>query len=602
MRIVSLFLLLAAAGSAVAETEVLDPIVVTANRVAQSADQSMAPVSVITRADIQRLQPQSMLDLLRLQPGVDVVRSGGLAGGVSLFLRGTESDHTLVLIDGVRASSATTGQFEWRSLDPAQVERIEIVRGPRASLYGSEAIGGVVQIFTRRPQGFSAQVEAGAHDSRRLSLGYGGESGALRYDLVLASAHSDGIDATLAPSNPDLDGYTERSLGARLGYRLSADTELSLAAWLGQTASEYDQGEIDGLNAVLDLGLEQTLSARWSHRLQLGYAHDRSDTDSAFPSEITTRRLSADWQHDYALSDRQLLVAGLSLRRDEGENYDPAARSTAFDEAITNKAAFLSWLGNFGAHDFEAALRVDDNDAFGTHSTGSLAWGYDVAPRWRLTAAYGTAFKAPNLNELYHPGFDDWFSPGTLIFAGNPDLQPERSRSAELGLRYRPSPAHSIDAQLFYTKVDQLIANSSTYPFPASNVDEARIQGLELTYIGRGERWFWQAALTVQEARDASDDSRLLRRPDEKLALLLGRDLGAGHVQLDAVLVGERLDFNGELDGYGLLNLSASYPLGHGFALTGRVENLTDTEYEEVSGYRTLGRSLYLGLRYAPGE
>ncbi|KAB7623383.1 TonB-dependent receptor domain-containing protein [Alkalilimnicola sp. S0819] len=592
-------LLLAGAASATAASaseQRLDPVVVTASRVAQTSDEAMAAVTVVDRQAIERLQPRSLVDLLRTQPSIDISRNGGPGGNTSVFLRGAQGDHTLVLVDGVRASSATTGQFNWNSLSPDQVERIEIVRGPRAALYGSDAIGGVIQIFTRRGQGLSADVEAGSYQTRSGRVSYGGGSERLHFDISAAASQSDGFSATNPDAfsyHPDNDGFEQQSVSTQLRGEFTDNLSASLRLWHSEGESEFDQGRIDDRNQTVDARLDWAVTDDWSQRLQLGQALDRSETASTSPSTIKTRRRSLDWQHDLGFG-QHLLVAGLSHWRDSARNTDDRTGATVFDEDTHNSAAYMNLLLDWGRHDLEIGLRHDEHSEFGGHTTGALAWGLDLSPRLRLVSSYATAFKAPTLNELYHPGFGGFF-------AGNPDLDPEQSETGEISLRYRPTDEQRLAATVFYTEVEDLIE----YDGPlrqASNIGLARLKGLELEYSAQLDAWWWQASATLQRAEDAQANERLPRRAEKKLALVLGRKIGRGEIQADLQLVGDRVDRNDDLAGYGLLNLSASYPLYRGLALTARIENAGDKDYTLAHGYNTPGRSYFLGLRYSPEQ
>ncbi|HEX2237619.1 MAG TPA: TonB-dependent receptor plug domain-containing protein, partial [Gammaproteobacteria bacterium] len=233
----------------VAQTEQirLVPINVTASRGAETTGETLASVTVITRKDIERQQPQTMLDLLRKQAGVDIATNGGLGTVSSVFLRGAESDQVLVLIDGVGAASSTSGTFAFQQLNPAQIERIEIVRGPRSNLYGSDAIGGVIQIFTRKLNGPNAVVEAGSYDTYRAQAGYG-RGNRVHYSINGAYVYSDSFSATNPTSpffNRDDDGYKEVSVTANLNAQLTKRASFALRGWRSDGEVEFDQGAID---------------------------------------------------------------------------------------------------------------------------------------------------------------------------------------------------------------------------------------------------------------------------------------------------------------------------------------------------------------------
>lgn len=575
-----------------------EPIIVTAARVAQTVDESLASVTVITRADLERTQAQDLLDVLRLQAGVDVSRTGGPGSETTVFLRGANSNHVLVLIDGVRASSTTTGAFAWQYLSPAQIERIEIVRGPRATLYGSDAIGGVIQIFTRKPQGATARAEAGSFGTRALQVGWGGGD-RTRFYVNADVRDAEGFSSTNANNafgfDPDKDGFEQQSLTAGFSTPLSERTTLDIRAWRNESETEFDPGRSDTLNQTLSARLASEMNERWVQTLSLGMARDDTDTKGDFPSKITTRRTTADWQHDLSLGPDSLVVAGLSYVREQGENLDVLAGNEVFDEALHNKAAFVSLQQRFGANDWQFSARYDKHSEFGGHATGQVAWGRDLNKRLRLLASYGTAFRAPNFNELFHPGFFG-------LFAGNPELDPERSRTAELGLRYRASASTQYRVNLFDTRVTDLIEYSGANS-QAINIGEATMRGVELEYATT--QGPWQAALNVtfQQTRNEDTGDELLRRPDRKLSLNVSRQLGTGHAGIELFLNSDRTDVGDvRLPGYGLVNLYAAYPIAKDLTLEARIENLLDKEYELARGFNTPERSAYLAIRYAPAR
>ncbi len=587
---------------AVAQSEptTLQPIVVTPSRGAEATGEALADITVITREDIEREQPQSVLDLLRARAGIDVSRNGGLGSLSTVFMRGTESDHVLVLVDGVRAASSTAGIFAFQHLNPAQIERIEIVRGPRSTLYGSDAIGGVIQIFTRKLNGPSAAIEAGSYDTYRAEAGYGGGE-RLRYSVNGAYVDSDGFSATNPDVDfsfdPDDDGYEEASVTASLDARLAEHASFSLRGWHSDGAIEFDRGVSDTQNDTANLGLSFKALPAWRQSFDFGYAFDRDVTEGEFPSNVTTRRLTANWQHNFAFGDSRHFIAGVDYYRDQGESLG----DFAFDDSINDTGAYGNLRLAFGANDLQIGGRYDEHSEFGGESTGQIALGRQFTNGIRAFAAFGTAFKAPTLNDLFFPG------------SGNPNLDPEHSRTGELALSYQNQDASlRMSANAFYTEVDDLIESVFVGPGPFDflnrNVAEATIMGLEFSLDWTfAKDWLTTTALTLQDARDDTDGTELLRRPDEKVAFGLTRLVGQdGSITVEGLLSSERSDFSGletvELPGYGLVNLSLQYPLLAGLFAEARVENLLDKDYELASGFNTPGLSGYLGLRYAPVE
>jgi len=584
-------------GVAQTEEAELAPIVVTASREAEPAGVALANITVITREDIAAKQPRSVLDLLRGQAGVDVTRTGGLGSATSVFVRGAESDQVLVLVDGVRASSATAGTFAFQHLNPAQIERIEIVRGPRSTLYGSDAIGGVIQIFTRKLNGPNVVVEAGSYDTYRAQAGYGGGD-RVRYSVNGAYVDSDGFSASNPEAgrsvfDPDDDGYDEWSATANMDARLTQSARFSLNGWHSGGEIEYDIGKLDTQNDTVSLNLDFENLPAWRQSFGVGYARDDLENESpTFPSVSSTDRVMFNWQNHFRLSEAHQLTVGADYYRDDGEYIDLTDESVSYDESIDDIGGYLNLRSTLGRNDLEFGLHYDEHSEFGGHTTGRVALGRQFTNSLRAFAGFGTAFKAPTLNELFFPNF------------GNPDLDPEESRSTELGLVFEPAGASYVfDASIFYTEIDDLIASGPAPLFRARNFEEATIKGLELGYdVGLGTRWLASADLTLQDARNDTNDTDLLLRPDRKLLLSATRNFtNGGSLYTELLLSSKRIDFGGvELPGYGVLNMGLQYPLLESLFLDARVENLLDKEYELVAGYNTPGLSGYLGLRYSP--
>jgi vitamin B12 transporter len=585
----------------------LPTIVVTPTRMAQSGENSLSPMSVITREDIERTQAPTLVEALRLQAGVDVARTGGPGSQTSVFLRGTNSNHVLVLVDGVRVSSASNGLFAFDRLLPSQAQRIEIVRGPRAGLYGSDAIGGVVQVFTRDNAGANARLGGGSYGTSSADAGWGGAVGERgRASLQAAYENSRGFSASNPDAgpfvfDPDEDGYRNASLTASAGVELGEIADIELRGWHANGHNEFDQGTTDTLNQTLSARLRASLMADWEQSLLVAQSRDDSQNESDFSSRFETQRRSVNWQHDLALFGAGNLSAGVDYWRDDVVNDDLTANANVYDERLSNRGMYLGLQQLLGRWNLQAALRHDSHSEFGGKSTGQVAAGYALNPQLELIGSYGTAFRAPNANELFSPGFS--FSPVLPPqFAGNPDLQPETSASIEAGLRYQPNSNHSVAVDLYHTDVDELIAFQGEN-FQAINVDEARLRGIELSYAGLWGPWLGRAAVTLQEAKEADTNQDLLRRPKRKLALQLDYNFSGGaSFGGEFLAVSQREDVGSTLPGYGLVNLRGRVPLARDFTLEGRVENLFDKFYELAQGFNTPGLSVYVAVRWAPNS
>lgn len=568
-----------------------DAIIVTATRTAQLADQVLAPVIVIDREQIERSQPTDVADLLRFHAGLDLGRNGGPGQATSLFLRGTNSDHTLVMIDGVRIHPGTIGGAALHNLDPAVIERIEIVKGPRSSLYGSDAIGGVVNIITRRASaGTQADVSAGAGSfgTRKYTAGARHAHGGWRVGLDASRTDTDGFPPR---TGSDVDrGHDNTTITAHIGRRIGAiDIELSHFDARGNTEyldffavnPEVDQ---DFRNTATALTLEAQPAERWVSRLQLSQARDEIDQNQSADFAHTDRRM-VDWQNDLQFGATRLVTAGIWFMREEVEAM---SFGSGFDEETDTKAVYLQDSAEFGRHSLIVAARYTDHDAFGGHTTWDAGYGYRLSEATRLIASAGTAFRAPD--------FSDRFG-----FGGDPDLEPEESRNIELGLRHRLSPAQRLTLSVFRNDIDNLIEFDFINTSSMVNVGKARIRGIEAGYDFTHERWRAGVEAIVQDPESRTSGNPLPRRAKRSVTASLGYDGGRWRLGADLLATSKRKDSDFSdvrLAGYGLVNLNAALMLTPEWSLRARVENLLDKDYVLADGFETAERSYLVQLAW----
>lgn len=588
-----------------AEPARLNDQLVTATRTVQTAQQSLAAVTVFDRAQIELSQATSVPELLKKVPGVSFANNGGPGKNTSLFIRGSESDHVLVLIDGIKIGSVSSGGAALQDLPLELIERIEVVRGPRSSLYGSEAVGGVIQIFTRKGNGtgakpfFSAGV--GTHDSYSGSAGITGGDGKGWYSLGLSGADTDGINVKSAATSgyeDDADGYRNLSAVLSAGYRFDNGLELDANLLQAKSHNDYDQvnrrrtsgfhANSDGENRVFGTRARFAPLEPWLVTLQVGRSEDKSDAfqDGDFYSRFDSRRDSASWQNDLSLAPGHILTLGVDYQHDEVNGTTDYA-----EDSRDNSGTFAQYLGEVGRHDWQLSLRHDDNQQFGQHDTGNIGYGYALSDELRATISYGTAFKAPTFNELYYPGY------------GNPELDAETSRSLEIGLAGQHGWGQwSVNA--FRTVIDDLIAYDSSIMAPA-NVDAARIRGVELVLGSQLLGWDWNANYTLLEPENrssgANDGNELARRAKQLFNLELDRRLGDFSVGASLHAEGQRFDDlanTKELSGFATLDLRGEYRINPEWRLQTRVANLLDADYETAQGYNQPGQALYVTVRY----
>ncbi len=572
--------------------EVRQPeVIVTATRTPIAQDAALASVSVIDRVTIEQSGSNDVLTLLRSQAGVDIVRGGGLGQQTSVFMRGSNSNHVLVLIDGVRVASATTGAYAWEQLPLAQIERIEIVRGPRAALFGSDAIGGVVQIFTRRANGPSGLLGVASHDTWLGEAGFGQRSESGGFGVRAALSDSAGFSAQNADGfsfDPDRDGYQQQSLNADaawIGDSLRLDGQLLHS----ESEIEFDQGESSLDASSLNLTLAGGGQQPWL--VQLARSRENLHTADFF-SRFETRRTQLEAQRTQPLGEHGEWLYGLSLVEDDGRSIDTFEGAAVYDDSRRQRALFTSWRDSAAALDWELGVRHDNYDSFGGETSLQAALGWRIEGGPRLRASGGEGFRAPTLNELYSPGFSGFF-------AGNPNLGPERSRAFELGADWQ---GERVDLSLsaYRNRVEGLIDFSGGEMFQAINIRRATLRGVELEARAPIGEWQLTANLGWQQARDEDTDSALLRRPARKASASIEHAIGRGRFGLEVHAVSARPEFAGALPGYALLGGWLHWPLANAFSVDLRLDNALDNDYTLVRGFNTAGATASLQLRWSP--
>ena len=569
------------------DARTLDTVQVTASRIERPLDEALASVTVISRADIEASQAPDLLDLLGRQVGVDIARTGGPGGGSAVFLRGGNSNHSLVLVDGIRVTSTGQGVFDFAHLPLEQIERIEIVRGPRAAFWGSDAIGGVIHVFTRDPSQPSVRVLAGSYGRAGASAGAGFGDDDRGLGVTAGFQRLDGFSATNPDSvfsyDPDRDGYRNRNLSLR-GRTALGSQRLAFSALSTNADVQFDRGQTEARNASAGVTLGGDLRPGWSHQLTLGHAREDLDTASSFSNRFQSRRTSLDWLNSLQAGADATLSFGLNWQRENGASQN-AFDGELFDQQRTSRAAFLAYGGRFGAHVLDLSVRHDDSDQYGAATSGNAAWGWDLSDRARVRLSWGEGFRAPNFNELFYP--DSGYG-----FAGNPDLRPESSRTWEAGMEFEPAPGQRLGLSVYQSRVRDLIAFAAPTTNNAININRAELEGVELEYRFVRDGWTAGGNLAWQDAVDAGTGNALLRRAKRKAHVDLGYRFGSGlELGLDGDHVSARPDFGARLDAYSLVHLRLAWPIGDQWRVEGRLENLTNRDYAMVSGYNTPGRS-----------
>jgi vitamin B12 transporter len=599
--------------AASADTSGMEEIVVTAARMPQALDKSIADTTVLNEQDIKKSGAPDVVTLLRSVPGIEIAQNGGMGSSSGIYMRGTSPSQVLVLLDGVRIDSATMGTTAIEHIMLDNIERIEVVRGNVSSLYGSEAIGGVIQLFTRQGRGapaFNASAGVGNEGTQRMSAGFSGSVNDTSFSVNAGRVKTDGVSAInpqlLTGSNPNKNGYDNSTLDAQIKHAINADHALTASVFSTRGNSSYDiSGLPTAINNIIEnidklsLSSDDQISSMWHSQVRLSQGVDDSQTFGVYPGRFQTRSNQLAWQNNFKLADNQHL--SLSV-----ENLNQAVTSnTLFSQTGRNVNSVLGgYVGEYGAQQVQLNLRQDRYSDFGAANTGLLGYGLSFADSWRATASISNAFKAPTFDDMYWPFKDYGFG---YTYAGNPNLKPERSVNKEAGLHYAAN-GQRVDAVYFDNRIGDLIVGNGLPALTYINISQAKINGQELNYAGDFGNTHLRASATFQNPRDGMTGQVLARRAKEFGNFGVNQDFGVLNMGAEVRYSGARQDvyYNtntftstaATLPGYQLLNLTARYQIDKNLNLSARVGNLFNRSYSEVYGYNTPGRTLFVGLSY----
>lgn len=604
------------------QSNVDDTMVVTANRFEQPKSSTIASTDVVTKEQIEQLQLKTLTDVLKWLPGVQVSNNGGQGQSSSVFIRGHASNHVIVLVNGVRFGSSTTGSANFTSIPLTGVERVELVRGARAAVYGADAIGGVINIITDAGNitESSGKVSAG-FGTDKYAQGNAAASGQIGdnawFKVGVNTESAEGFDATsedYSPNQPDKDGFRRQDLSLEIGSQLNEQWRLRAIGFYHTSRSEYDGYTDFNTGSLSPIEQDTTL---YNISAQLEYAQDnlsssltlannRDETESLhgeFPgSTIATDRFVANWLSIYNINSNVDVLGGIEYLRDsvadsslyntgtgQFQNYDGEKR--------TNYSGYISSIAQFDALSLEASLRHDDNDVYGNFTTWQAGAGYKLNNHLRLLASAGTGFKAPTYNDLYWPDY------------GNPELLPEESLSYEAGFE---AMFDIVDFRVvgYHTEIDNLIsyqgrgtelessnatikgveigANFDTGPLSHSVSVDLLDTDNPVNVAGWGEP-------TKIESRDLS------RRANEVYKWLISYERGNAKADLAYLYQGKRFEDTKnevELDSYHLFDFVLSYQVTPALGVQGKIANLFDEEYETAANYNTQRRAFYANLNY----
>jgi vitamin B12 transporter len=605
----------------------LDDVIVTASRISEPLNATLRDVSVIDREQIERAGQSTLIEILQIQPSIEVTSNGGAGKTSGLFMRGTNTNHVLVLIDGIRVNSATAGTTTFENLPVALIDRIEILRGPAASMYGQDAIGGVIQIFTKKGSGspkFYAGMGYGTYNTKTAEAGVHGTISDTSFALGLSSLDTDGYSSykTNDDNFDDNDSYRNLSVTGSLSHKIADGHELGLQFLHSKGKTRFDNRfNIFSFDPSFSDSAEITqhsyaaytknkFTSNWLSTLKIGEGYDEQVTFAALSFFTTeSRSVFRTKQHQWSWqNDVELPLGTLTLAYDRLE--ERVKSTSIFDKYDrNNNGYYLGYLVDLGNHTAQASYRSDHSSSFGTNDTHALGYGYRFNDNWRTNVSYGTAFKAPTFNDLYTP-FTDFG--GGFSYQGNPNLKPETSRNKELSIIYH-NDATKLSATFYHNDIRNLILGAQNIPTDtAINLGSVTAKGLTLAGSQAVGNWNLGGSIDIQSPRNNESDNLLLRRANRHASANLSYSLGDWRFGAESIASSKRYnDSANELPiaGYTIFNLTSEYKINQAWKVQARLNNVLDKNYAlaydgdpKSDGfiYDTSGANLFVNLRYQP--
>ncbi|QBE63129.1 TonB-dependent receptor domain-containing protein [Pseudoduganella lutea] len=591
-----------AAPAAHAQATAIDSIIVTATRTPQLASEVISDTVTITAEQIANSGAGSITELLQRQRGLEVTRNGGPGAASNVFIRGANGNQSVVLVDGIRIASASTGSASWNGIPLSAIDRIEIVYGPLSTLYGADAIGGVIQLFTKKGEGapsISASVGGGSDKMFAADASVSGGTNQLSYAFSVSKERSDGFSATRRPSSsfdPDDDGYDRKSAAGQVAYKLAPGHELGAMFLYTDTESDYDDANFDAYSTqkVSNVGIyaRNQFLPFWTMLVQASQSRDKSgsfyDVGPFGSSQIDTTTSTFTVQNDFRIGSDNLQV----LYEHRKEELDGS--TAALNRARHTNAFAANYSLKRGAHLANVGVRHDNNSEYGSKTTGSIGYGYRFTSALRAEASFATSFRAPSFNELYYPSY------------GNEDNKPEEGRNAEAGLRYDDGTT-KLGAVYYRNKLDNLLLNTNPCPYAgypygcAYNINEALLEGVSLSAERQMGNLLLIANADFQDPKDETTGKRLQRRAKRHANFVAEYDLGAVRGGVELQLSSSRFDDaanRNRLPGYAVVNLYGTYRFNQDWSALVRWNNVGDKNYELARYYQTGGSNVFAALRY----
>ena len=586
-------------------------VFVTATRTPIAKKNVIADTTTINEEEIERAGSSSLTDLLQRQPGIEIYNSGGQGKVSSLHIRGSESDHVVVIIDGLRVNQVTSGLTAFENIPLSQIEKIEIVRGASSSLYGAGAIGGVIQIFTKKGvSGFKpyAAIGYGRYDTKTAQAGIRAGNDFTNYAINISSLSAEGFSAykTNNPIFNDKDGDNNLSLSGSINHKFNQDNSIGLNFIKSNGNNKYDNKyETNFVNnknkmdtQVIGFNFINKVTNNWQSDLKIGQSiYKYNDYDGATWTPNNSKQNQLSWLNNITLPLGSLLV-GYDF------NKEIINKSLGYDKSERNNSGYIvGYFLNRDNHNLQLNYRVDDNSAYGKFNTGNIGYGYHLNNQWNISSLYGTAFRAPNFMDLYYPGS---FWEGTFYPASNPNLKPEESKNIEASLRYQKD-VDKFSVTVFQNKIDNFIQLDSSY-IP-QNTEKARFEGVTFNASTFIDHFQLFGNVTFQSAKNEVTNERLLRRAQNYGNAGLNYYFSQWNLGAEITAQGEKKETAAVIPGYALINFVADYKISNSMKLNFRLNNVLNKDYAlayegnpKTTGftYQTPGASFFVNLRFEP--
>ena len=566
------------------EATMIENIIVSASKDEQRLEDVISPAIIINESEIVESGFRSLSDLLHSLGGINVSQNGGVGQLTSIFMQGSNSNHVLVLVDGVAINDLATGISAIQNIPISLIEKIEIVKSPRATLYGSNAVGGVVSVFTKKKsEREDYSVMLGSDETKEISLSKVVHNDSNHYGFSATFFDTDGFP-TKVGSDLD-DPHENRSVNAFI-KRDFETLSIEAGFWNSQGETSYKDFFLSSIsqdfhNSTMNFTLDHALSEKWSYSLQAKYNKDFLDQNDSNDFNHSERK-GLEWVNRFQVNESNKTLIGVIL---DDEKFTASNYGVGVNVDFENKAMFIEHLYSKSKHQALIAFRKSNSDFTNDKDAWNLEYGYKINPKLRIMILGGSAYRNPSAFDLYG-------------FGGNTSLVPEKSKKFGLGFSANLSESTELDVRYFDNQIDDLIAFSYV-DYRLYNIEEAETKGVDINMTTQFNEWDLKLNATIQDPQNLTSNSQLLRRPKNSYGMTMRRNIGAVTVNLNIRRDSTRYDFGGlKLEAYTLMNASLRWQINQQLMINASFNNALDEDYVLANGYNTPKRKVFLGFNY----